>query len=437
MESKSESWLGRLTKIARVGGHSLWSNSPLMLLSLGLATVLWAFVTNQENPSLRKDVSFQIASFDPVNVPKSMLVTKETPNDVTVTLIGPREAVNSVRTEDIQIAVDLATTDSTNPGGSAIVITAPIKASVKKRGVRAQVDPTSVRVTLEPISRRTVPVRINSTDAPPFGFELDAQPSADPTEAVVSGLKQNVDTVDAVYADLKLTGLSVSTNVTLPLSARTADSHAISGVTIQPSSATIKVAIKRTVFNRDAFVSVPTHGKPAIGYQLQEAHTDPPSVTIAGSLDTLNNVTTIPTDDVEIEGATQDVKRVVGLRPPPGVTIVNSRNVSATVTIIAARGQGAMLVAPRITGLTTGSSASVTTTALVVSFSGPQPQVLALKPADVSLTVDVSGLAPGSYSLEPKLSLPSGLDKDAISPSRVELTVVGPAPPATPGKPGP
>jgi YbbR domain-containing protein len=408
-----------------------------MLLSLGLAAVLWAFVTNQENPSLRKDVSFQISSFDPANVPKSMLVTKETPNDVTVTLIGPRGAVNAVRTEDIQIVVDLAGADSSNPGGSGVVYTAPVKATIKRRGVRAQVDPGSVRVTLEPVARRTVPVKVNSNDAPPIGFELDSQPVADPAEAVVSGLKQNVDTVDAAYADLKLTGLSVSTGVALSLSPRTADGRAISGVTVQPATVSVKVAIKRTVFNRDAFIAVQTHGKPAIGYQVQEAHTDPPGVTIAGSLDILNSVTTIPTEDVEIEGATQDVKRVVSLRPPPGVTIVNSRAVSATVTIVPGRGQGAMLVAPRIVGLTPGATAQVSTTALVVSFLGPQPQVLAIKPADVLATVDVSGLAPGSYSIEPRISLPAGIDKDSVSPAKVELVITAPPPAATPTRPAP
>jgi len=188
-----------------------------MLLSLGLAIVLWAFVTNQENPSLRKDVSFQVSSFDPVNVPKGMLVTRETPNDITVTLIGPRTAVNDVRTEDIQINVDLSGADSNVPGGGAVVYTAPVKGSVKQRGggrVRAQLDPTDVRVTLEPVVRRSVSVRINSTDAPPIGFELESQPVADPSEATVSGLRQNVDAVDAVYADLKLTGTEYLVHLT-------------------------------------------------------------------------------------------------------------------------------------------------------------------------------------------------------------------------------
>jgi len=420
--------------VAQRTGRSLLTNLPLLVLSLGLSTVLWAYVTNQENPSLRKEVSFQVSSFDPINVPKSMIPTTKTPNDVTVTLIGAKDAVAAVRTEDIQLHVDLAGADASNPGGSAVNYVAPVKATVRRRAVRAEVNPASVRVTLEPVARRTVPVKVNSIDAAPIGFELETQPVADPPEATITGLKQNVDAVDAVFADLKLTGLSVSTSVPLPLSPRSSDGRALSEVTVSPATASVRITIKRTVFNRQSFVSVRTHGKPATGYQVVDLSTDPTSVTTAGALDTLNDVTTISTEDVEIEGATQDVKRVVALRPPPGITVVTPRNVSAVVRVEPARGPGAILVAPRLVGLASGLTAQLATTALAVSFVGPLPQVLALRPGDVTATVDLSNLGPGSYSLEPRLSLPPGLDRDAVTPPHVELVIVGTTPAATPSR---
>lgn len=413
---------------AAIGADSLWSNAPLMVLSLGLATILWVFVTNQENPSLRKDVSFQLASFEPLNVPKSMLVTSETPNDVLVTLIGPRGSVNAVRTEDIQLRVDLAGADSSNAGNQAANYIAPVKATVKKRDVRAEVEPSTVRVTVEPVAHKTVPVKINQIDALPVGFELDSQPAADPSEVSVSGLKQNVDAVDAVYGDLRLGSLSVSTTVTLSLSTRSQDGRAISGVPIQPATAAVKVNVKRTVFNRDAFVAVQIHGKPANGYQVVAVQTDPPNATIAGSLDTLNSITSVPTDPVEIEGATQDVRRGVELRPPTGVTVVNPPRVTVTISIIAARGPGSVLVAPRTVGLAPGLSAQVLTPSLTVSFTGPLPQILTLKPGDVSATIDLSNLGVGGYSVDPKITLPSGLDRDSVSPAKVDLVLsTGPA----------
>jgi YbbR domain-containing protein len=424
-------WIGYVAR----GLRSVRVNSPLMLLSLGLATVLWAFVTNQENPSVSLPLSdhFQLSSFDPaVNVPRSMVVTGYAPNDVAVTLIGSQQTVNKVKRQDIQLQVDLNGASVNDSALSGVTVEAPVKATVARRGVRVETDPSVVRVTIEPQAHRNVPIKVSLIDAPPVGFELDAPPVSDPDTAAISGLKQNVDAVDALYADLKLTGLSVTTSVTLQLSPRSSDGRAISGITVQPAATTVRVSIKRTIFNRDAFVSVQTHGRPALGYQVQDARSDPPTVTIAGSLDQLNSITTVPTDDVELEGATAEVRRVVALKPPPGITVVNPRTVTASVTIAAARGPGSVLVAPRIIGAVPGESIQLSVSAITVSFLGPMPLVLGIRPGDVVATIDVSGLAAGTYTLEPRVTLPAGLDRDTVNPSRIELVIALPPPSATP-----
>jgi YbbR domain-containing protein len=432
--------------------RSLLVNLPLLLLSVGLATVLWAYVSHQQNPTLPRSLPFKLSSFEPENVPKSMIVTGQAPDDISVTLVGPRGAVNAIRSDDVALHVDLSSLDPNSPGS----YTVPVKATVNKhgnRGIQVTIDPDTVRVTLEQIARRTVPVKVNVTDTPPVGFDLESPPAADPPEAVVSGLKQNVDAVEAVYADLKLTGLSVSTTVPLLLNPRNSDSRTISNVTVQPASASVKVLIARTLFTREAFVAVHTHGNPATGYVTTDEHSDPQSITIRGSLDALNGVTTIPTDDVEIEGATQDVRRVAALHLPPGVAVETSpvsaappvtpsavtatpapSTVVVTISILPERAPGSLAVAPRLLGQQVGQTYQLGTPVLIVTFSGPVPLVLALKPADFTATIDVGGLGPGTYSLDAKILLPPGLDRDTVTPSKVDITIVAvptPIPTAT------
>ena len=55
--------------------------------------------------------------------------------------------------------------------------------------------------------------------------------------------------------------------------------------------------------------------------------------------------------------------------------------------------------------------------------SGPLPDVLALRPTDVSVTVDVSGLGPGTYRLEPRVTVPPGIALDGVQPDRVDVTI--------------
>jgi hypothetical protein len=84
-------------------------------------------------------------------------------------------------------------------------------------------------------------------------------------------------------------------------------------------------------------------------------------------------------------------------------------------------------VAPRITNVGAGLTATLNTPVVAVLVSGPLPDVLALKPADVTVTVDAAGLGPGTHRLEPKVVVPPGLSYDGASPDRIEI-VIGPQP---------
>src|SRR5690348_10178056 len=139
----------------RRGVRQLLLTSPLLLLSLGLATVLWAYVTHQENPTLQHSLPpYKLASFDPENVPRSMLVTQESPEAVTVTLIGTRDAVTAISSADVALHVDLSGLYTNSPGTYPV----PVKATVNKlvlRGVRVELDPDTVNITHDQAEMRT------------------------------------------------------------------------------------------------------------------------------------------------------------------------------------------------------------------------------------------------------------------------------------------
>jgi hypothetical protein len=80
-------------------------------------------------------------------------------------------------------------------------------------------------------------------------------------------------------------------------------------------------------------------------------------------------------------------------------------------------------VIPRVVNLAPGLAATLVTPSVAVLVSGPLPDVLALRPADVSVTVDAAGLGPGTHRLEPRIVLPPGLSLDGSTPDRVELTI--------------
>ena len=421
--------LTRLRWAVQTAAGSALPNIPLVVLSLVLAIALWVVVTNEENPSVRREVPFTVRVED-VNVPRSMIVTDHSPQAVRVVLTGPRSQVNSIRPEDLVARVDLA---NANPGGStgasAITFTANVQVSVRQPRVAADAEPPTVEMTLEPLVRRTVPVELRRVDTLPVGFELTDQLVPQPSQAVVSGSAENVAAVETLVADVKLSGLTTSVTQTLALAPQDSAGHAIGGVTSEPAVATVSVKLRQALFTRSLLVNPQIRGRPAPGYRVVSIKTDPQTLSVLGNLDALNQVAGLSTQDIDVEGASSDVIRTVGVQLPQGVSLAGAQStVVVSVTVQAQRGPGSLAVVPRIVGLSADVNAVLETPTVVVNLTGPVPLLLRLTPADLTVSLDMTGLGPGGYRIEPKVTAPGGIQVDGVVPDHVGaiITRAGP-----------
>lgn len=405
-----------LTTITR----SLANNVPLALVSLALATTLWVAVTNEENPTLRREFPLDVP-VESINTPRSVTVTGLQPSRVRVTLIGPKDTISAVRPQDLTARVDLSGAGAA--GANATTYTAPVEVSVKQHGVRTDISPPTAQVTLEPIVKRSVPVRVNRVETLPLGFELTDPLTAQPSEVTVIGSKENVNAVDAAVANVKLSGLTVSVNQSLPLDPQDSAGHSIR-VTVDPSTTTVSVKLRQVLFTRQILVDPRLHGRPAPGYAVVSSRADPTTVNVIGPVDVLRQIATASTADVDIEGATSDVIRTVALQLPNGASVSDAKsNVVVTVSIQPQRAPGSMGVVPRLVGMQAGLTAALQTPVVQVNLTGPAPTLLHLTPADVTAVVDLTGLGPGAYQLAAKVSAPAGVQVDSVLPDRISVLI--------------
>jgi len=408
-------------RLLRRGLASMLTSLPLGLLSFALALMIWATVTHEENPSVRRTLPQEVP-VEQVNIPRNLLPTGVQPAKVEIVLSGPRSAVNDVRAEDVTVRVDLSRADEELAGAREATVERPLRAEVRRRGVRVETSPELVRVTLERQERRTVPVCVDRIDVTPPGFAVEEPVAADPSEAAITGPRRNVEAVECAAAVVRLTGLTVSVSPQVTLEPRDAAGRPIGGVAVQPATATLSVRVKQGLFPRQVVVDVRLNGRPAPGYSITAVRTDPNVLNIVGPLDVVNAVTAIPTEVIDVEGARSDIVRSVSLQLPPGVSSGERRSV-ITIAVQAVRAPGSLGVTPRIVNLGTGLIATLTTPTLAVLLSGPLPDVIALRPTDVSVTVDAAGLGAGVHRLEPRVTLPPGFGLDGIVPDRVEITI--------------
>jgi YbbR domain-containing protein len=398
-----------------VPGHA-----GLGLLSLAIAVVIWVMVTNSENPVFSQEIEVPVQG---VNMPRDFGVSDISPEKVTVTLTGPRNALRDVRQDDVIARVDLSGLDDNSLGQDVVTVTRQVKAEVRgQQGRRVRADPvvSQAKVRLERLKSKQVSVTVKEVGVLPVGIQRESI-GVEPTTATVTGAPGNIDAVDSVSADVKLDGQTVSFSQQANLEARDSAGRTIGGVTVQPATATVNVKVKPTLFPKQVAVVVNARGQPKTGYEVTSIRTDPPSVTVVGPLDLVNNLTGI-TVDVDIDGATSDVVRSVKLPLPQNVT-TNQQNVVVTIGIQAVRAPGSIGVAPRVINLQQGLTANLTTPVVALSLSGPLADLAQLRTSDVSVTVDATGLGPGTYKLDPKVSVPSTLQVDATVPEKVEVVI--------------
>jgi YbbR domain-containing protein len=150
---------------------------------------------------------------------------------------------------------------------------------------------------------------------------------------------------------------------------------------------------------------------------------DPPFAVVTGTIEALQSLTLVATDEVDIGGATSNVARAAKLRLPSDLTVVGSDTVTVEISISPARGEITVGVTPAVQGLEAGLKASLGTNLVEVRVAGGIPDLRALSPAGVTAVIDAAGLQEGVHSLPVQVTLPPGLQVVSVEPATVVVTI--------------
>lgn len=398
--------------------------APLGLLSLGVAIVVWALVTNSENPVDMRGFDVRVEA---VSVPRDLVAGGFTPEKVRVDVSGPNNLLRRVRGDEITAQVDLSGSGADNPGQNEFVVRPRVTVKRDRLDSRLDVRPQldQVEVRLQRQESRRVPVKVTQVGVLPVGYELAGEITLDPPvrDAVVTGAPGNVSAVESVSADVAVDGASVSVSRPVSLDARDSGGRTIGGVTVSPATVNARLNVKQTLFEKQVSVLVQTRGRPKTGFTVTSLRSDPAFVGIVGTLDQINSTSAVLTEPVDLDGADQDLKRSIPLQLP-GVT-AKQQSVVVSVGLQVVRAPGSISAVPRVFNVAPGFIVAQTTPAVVaLNVSGPLGDLAALRPTDAVVTIDAGGHGAGTYRLEPKVTLPPSIQLEATVPDRVEVVIV-------------
>lgn len=397
--------------------RTILRNVIWLLVSLTLATGVWVAARLQSDPVEER-------VYSPVRIQFSTdegLIITDTPRETARVFVRAQQSqINRLTIEDVVVRANLT---GLGPGTHTI----PLQVEVA-RPASADSQPAQLTVTLERVVTRQKPVVI--AIAQPPATDLDYDPAEyDVFQAAVSGADADVERVEAVVGEVDLSDVRSATDAMVTLSPVDASGTRVDDVTVNPR----QVRVSINVYTRDdtRLVSIlPNYRSSTLpeGYFVARINKiDPQTVfvreLIPGALDQIGNV--IQTPPIDLTGRTDDFEVTVPIiLPSDRVRLLGDTTTVTIGFVIDAQTSSVTLegIPVEVVGVSSGFQYTLSAQTVSVIFNGPASLLRDLRASDVQAVIDLEALAPGSYALEPRITVLDG----RFDMSQVQVTVLPP-----------
>ncbi|MCY3573473.1 MAG: hypothetical protein OXG92_05735 [Chloroflexi bacterium] len=396
----------------KAAGNLLW-----LAVSLLLATGVWYIAVTSSDPiQQRRFSSVPIRFVDS----DSAVMTSSSARTAIVTVQGSQASIPRL-VEEIDVRAELS---QLGPGTHTVplqVMIAPNTSDSIRRPV-LRIQPRQIAVELEPIEARNMPIEIAVIAPPPIGFRHEEpQPAID--QVLVTSAASRMSQVAAIRGELDLSTSRSPLEQEVLLYAVDADGDWLAGVMLSPQSARVAVRVSR----RDDIRQFPVRPNILLntlteGFLFKDYSYDPASLFISGAPEQLAELSdTLLTERISLAGHQEKFEATVPILLPDEDLFVmgGTNNITVTIDIIP------IVVSRQIDsievdnfGLDEGFAVAIAPRTVSAIVNGPVVLVDPLSAADIQVSVDLDGLAPGVYDLAPSIAI----NQSALSEANVSLS---------------
>jgi YbbR domain-containing protein len=395
-------------RIVRIVVH----NWPLKVAAVLLATLLYvAVVVSQDAQDWQGRIPIE-----PRNQPAEAVLLSNLGFVEQIRFFAPPDVASRVSTSSFVAWVDLADV----PVGT--ITFAPVR--VEAADPQIQIlgyEPSSVRIELDPVESKLIQVQVDYGDVPP-GLSIQ-QPVVTPPDVTITGAASSVRQVTAALARVIIQPSGIDVDQLVPLVAVDAVGDLVRQVDISPSSARITISVISQLESRSLPVAPAVTGAPATGYTVSSVLTTPAVVTVEGDADVLAPLTAIATEPISIDGVTASITQTVALAPPDGVTILGTPSVSVKIDVQATQATRTFTAGVVLSGASPDNTYAISPEQVLVTLGGTEASLTTIDARTFTVTADVNGLAPGSYEVSVRVTVPADIVVVSTSPPAVTVTV--------------
>ncbi len=277
-----------------------------------------------------------------------------------------------------------------------------------------------VKVTMDDLIKKTLPVKVNLSGKTKDGYHAFPQSIA-PTEVEVRGAAKYVNQVAAIEAKSDLKNSDKDLNMKLPLRALDAAGKEIKDVLISPDTVEVIVPVKKT---KTVPITIDTKGTLNKAFSMKGLVATPDKVEIAGDEDSINAITSLKTEQIDLSTLTPNKTVVAKIILPPGISLLDSDGtvkVKATLDNVIEKTFQAQI---QLKNINEAYTAVLDNSKLSVTVSGPEELINAIKNEDFNYTIDVANFTEErDHVININIKIPEGVTKLSQTPQSVKITI--------------
>ncbi len=401
------------------GPRSLWrvvKSVPIgislqnLILSTFLAIFAWTAVTYQVNPPQR--VILQDVPLMVIAPSANLIISNQIPGQVDLEIQTMLE--NSPRTNIDSVQATLNLSDL-----AAGVHSVDVEVQLgDPDSLLVSVSPAVVDVSLDELIEVEFPIvaEVLDRNTLPFGFSLGAL-TTEPETVLVRGPRNLVEQIAAARVELRVEGRNFSFEDVLRVRLVDDGEQSVLGLTPMPEEVLAMQVIERNAFTKDVPVQANLMPNLAEEYELTRIDIRPDLVTLVGPRSILENspdfLETIP---IDLSNVSSSLIIQTPLAVPTDTTVLDANGgiVLAVVVEITVRPVTDYLVLDLDLPVEFPSafeSVEISPSNVSVLLIGPRTLLaqVSANPDLISISVDLSGLGPGTHAVAVQVEAPQDL----------------------------
>ncbi|MDD4493322.1 MAG: CdaR family protein [Eubacteriales bacterium] len=294
----------------------LKTDLSIKIISVVLAILFWIIVFNTENPFLTKKVTVPITVINEKTLAeRGIELISEIPSSVDAYIRGRGDSTNQVTGNDFEILLDLSVIESVDD--TRIKIPTP-KSEIKDVYVE-RLEKDYLNLQMERIISKTFPIDVKVVGIPKDDYKV-LEYRADPGSYTLKGLESLINDVSRLETVVDVSGISGSLDVE-----RVCNAYDDSGEIIQTfSGMNVKINVE---IGKEVPVIPFVIGAPEEGYVLASKIVSPSKLLVKGPSSLLAELKELVTEQVNIDGMTENTAIEVAVNLPEGFELLDMQNI--------------------------------------------------------------------------------------------------------------